>query len=211
MPLRFTGGSRGYCPHSNRTIMDFDALSRLIRERRAVFPRFYTAGEISETVILELLENANWAPSHRHTEPWRFKIVRGMALERLGRYMAERYREMSPEESFSQTQFDKMLERPLQASAVIAICMQRDEEQRVPEWEEIAAVGCAVQNLWLSASARGLAGYWSSPKTMVSDQLFFDLKENERCLGLFYLSTWEAAELPSRRGPIEGKISWIDR
>jgi hypothetical protein len=43
---------------------------------------------------------------------------------------------------------------------MIAIGMKRRAlaEKEMPEWEEMCAVACAVQNLWLAATARGLAG-----------------------------------------------------
>jgi len=47
-----------------------------------------------------------------------------------------------------------------QVHCYIAICMQRHHE--VPEWEEVAAVACAAQNMQLVATALGVAGYWSS-------------------------------------------------
>ena len=47
------------------------------------------------------------------------------------------------------------------ASCLIAICLRR--QPRNPEWEEVAAVACAVQNLHLMATALpGVCGYWSS-------------------------------------------------
>jgi nitroreductase len=189
--------------------MEFEQLSSIIRGRRAVFSRHYTGADIDRQTILELLENANWAPTHRHTEPWRFYVVTGEGRLRLGRYMAGRYRAITPEESFSEQRFSTIESQPLKASAVIGLGMRRDPQERVPEWEEIAALGAAVQNLWLSAWARGLAGYWSTPATMVGDQAFFGMEPGERCMGLFYLSTWEPEELPSRRGPIEDKLRWI--
>ena len=42
--------------------------------------------------------------------------------------------------------------------------MQRDPGERIPEWEELASVACAVQNMWLSATSYGIGAYWSSPK-----------------------------------------------
>ena len=41
--------------------------------------------------------------------------------------------------------------------------MQRDPKESVPEWEEIASVAMAVQNMWLMAQELNLGGYWSSP------------------------------------------------
>ena len=43
---------------------------------------------------------------------------------------------------------------------MVAICMRRQAlpEKVMPEWEETCAVACAVQNLWLAATAHGIAG-----------------------------------------------------
>ncbi len=190
--------------------MDFEDLSELIRRRRAVNPRFFTGGEITDETILRLLDNANWAPTHRHTEPWRFRVIRGEARQKLGNHLASQYKDSTTEADFSLVKYNKTLNQPMQAAAVIAICMQRDPQQRVPEWEEIAAVACAVQNLWLSAVAMGLAGYWSTPKSIVNDQIFLGLQPGERCLGLFYLGTWNPEELPTKRGAVSEKIHWKD-
>ena len=46
----------------------------------------------AEQDIEQILENANWAPNHKKTEPWRFKVFRGAALERLSDYLGEWYR-----------------------------------------------------------------------------------------------------------------------
>ncbi|MFX6331091.1 hypothetical protein ABTF76_22820, partial [Acinetobacter baumannii] len=56
----------------------------------------------------------------------------------------------------------KMQTQPLMASHIISIGMKRNEAQCIPEIEEIEAVACAVQNIYLSVSAYGLGGYWTS-------------------------------------------------
>lgn len=45
-------------------------------------------------------------------------------------------------------------------SYMIAICMKRraSPHKEMPEWEELCAVACAVQNMWLSMTAHGAAG-----------------------------------------------------
>jgi len=45
-------------------------------------------------------------------------------------------------------------------SYMIAICMKRRAlpHKEMPEWEEMCAVACAVQNMWLSMTAHGAAG-----------------------------------------------------
>lgn len=87
--------------------------------------------------------------------------------------------------------------------------MQRDPAERVPEWEEVAAVACAVQNLWLSCTAYGIGGYWSTPHSIIEAREFLELADGERCLGLFYLGYHQMPDLPGRRIPITQKITWM--
>ena len=49
----------------------------LIKTRRSIFPEQFNSKEIDDGTIDILLESANWAPTYKKTEPWRFKIIRG--------------------------------------------------------------------------------------------------------------------------------------
>ena len=49
-------------------------LFNIIKNRRSVFPQQYNTKPITRDTILQVLEAANWAPTHKKTEPWRFKI-----------------------------------------------------------------------------------------------------------------------------------------
>lgn len=56
-------------------------------------------------------------------------------------------------------------EWPRKVSHLILISMVRRalQDKELPEWEEISAVACSVQNLHLAVtSSPGLAGFWSS-------------------------------------------------
>ncbi len=191
--------------------MKVDTISQIIRNRRSVFPNLFTGTNIDRQIIELLLEDANWAPTHRRTEPWRFIVFhRESARRRLGAYLGNWYRENTPAEQFSEMKWRKNREKPLQSACVIAICMQRDPEERVPEWEEIAAVSCAVQNLWLSASAQGLGGYWSSPRAMLEADDFLALEPGQRCLGIFYLGVLQPVNLPGDRADWQNKVRWAE-
>ena len=190
------------------TSTSLTAVDKSIRSRRSVYPRMYTQEAITREELLEILETANHAPTHKMTQPWRFRVMEGEALERLGQFLADSYEARTPDELFSETKYEKMLRKPVQSAYVIAIYMQRDPEERVPEWEELAAVSAAVQNMWLSCSARGIGAYWSTPSAFVNATDFFELNEGERCLGLFYMGRWNAVDLPVKRDPIESKVTW---
>ena len=185
-------------------------IDHLIRQRRAVYPVQYSDRPVDLAIIEQVLENANWAPNHKRTEPWRFKVFRGDARIRLADYLADWYRDHTTDADFSEKKHRKTYSKPLQSDTVIAICMQRDPQERLPFWEEVAAVACAVQNMWLTCTAYGIGCYWSSPKSILQAQDFLDLAAGEHCLGLFYMG-WPQGDWPvGRRDDWRDKVVWMD-
>ena len=97
------------------------------------------------------------------------------------------------------------------SSCVFGIFMKRSTAISIPEWEEIAAVAMAVQNIWLSCTDQQIGCYWSSPKYVENMNSFFDLDSNERCLGFMYLGKFDHSTLPIKeRDSIESKLEWLD-
>jgi nitroreductase len=190
--------------------IDPKELGWIIRRRRAIFPGAYNGRPISREVIEEILENANWAPTHRYTEPWRFKVFTGDALKRLGHFLADDYEKNTPEEKFSPMKHKKTSQKPVKSACVIAICMQRDPEERLPEWEELAAVSCAVQNMWLAAAAHNIGAYWGTPGAAKRAGKFLGLEKGESCLGFFFMGYTDEPWPEGKREPLEGKVKWID-
>ena len=45
--------------------MDIGSLSKLIQQRRSIHPPMYSDRQISLDDINAILENANWAPTHK--------------------------------------------------------------------------------------------------------------------------------------------------
>ena len=190
--------------------MTITEISDLIHRRRAIFPKTYIPGKpIGRAIIEQILENANQAPTHRLTEPWRFQVFHSEeSRKELSTYLSDFFQKNTAPENFTEEKMIKTRETPLLAGAVIAIIMRRDPEARVPEWEEIAAVAMAVQNMWLSCTAIHLGCYWSSPKAALEGNKFLGLGEGERCMGLFYMGWHEMPEIAGKRGPISEKVVW---
>ncbi len=187
----------------------FEYVSELIQERRSVFPVSYTGEKVEEKTIMGILENANWAPTHKLTEPWRFVVFADDGLLSIGEFLANHYLEHTPSELFSEDKYKRTLSKALKSSHVIAICMQRDAKQSVPQWEEVAAVACAVQNMYLSCTSLELGCYWSSPKAIVDAKEFLQLRPGENCLGFFYIGVPEKGhQAKSKRSAIVEKVRW---
>lgn len=183
----------------------------LIKSRRSIYPKWFTSEAIDKETILNLLEVANWAPTHKMTEPWRFIVFHSQPSRMgLSEFLGEYYIKHTSIDKFSALKHRKTLEKPLQSAVVIAIVMQRDPAESLPEWEELAATACAVENLWIAATAAGIGGYWSSPASMQSEDAanFLELKSGEKCLGVFYLGRHRMPEAPRVRKNVEEKIRW---
>lgn len=190
--------------------MNILEISELIKSRRSIFPASYNDKPISKEFIEKLLENANWAPNHKKTEPWRFKVVQGASLEKLAKYLSDTYTDITTDDNFSPFKHKKIQDNCKAASCIIAICMQRDPKERLPEWEEVAATAMAVQNMWLTCAAAEVGCYWSSPQMIDYMDDFFDLAEGERCLGFFYLGNYNSEEkFESKRGAVKDKTVWL--
>ena len=161
--------------------------SKIIRSRRSVFPRQFNGGKIPKEILLEILENANYAPSHRMTQPWFFKIFSGLSKDNLMKAIINN-------ENININEFakDKLINNFSKTSHIICVCMLRNNI--VPEWEEIAATSMAVQNIWLSCVNRKIGGYWSTPSYIKYLDNFLNLKKDERFLGFFYLGCYDDIE-----------------
>ncbi|MCP4437936.1 MAG: nitroreductase [Aureispira sp.] len=186
-------------------------IKEAIQNRRSIFPQTYTDQKIPKEIIEDIVAQTNYAPTHRKTEPWRFKIISNQKRVELGTLLAKWYKDNTPSEKFSERKYNKTAQKPAKCSHVIAICMQRDPKESVPEWEEVAAVAMAVQNMWLMAHSHGVGAYWSSPKSIHSKacQDFLGLKEGESCLGFFYMGYHNVPTIEAQRKPIADKIDWL--
>lgn len=179
----------------------------IIKRRRSVFPAQYIERPIARADIQKILEAANYAPTHKRTEPWRFKVLQGNTKDRLGLFLAGKYKGNDPNPK--DFKYRKLLENTKRSGAVIVICMQRDPKESLPEWEELASTAMAVQNMWLCCTEMGIGCYWSSTGLIKYMHEFLDLNDGERCLGFFYMGHYdEEVPLVSRR-PIEEKVTWL--
>ncbi|MFC3199166.1 nitroreductase [Parapedobacter deserti] len=185
---------------------DFETLRQIIQNRRSIFPVSYTGQQINKETLVQLLECATAAPTHKLTQPWRFVVFREGGLLKLADQLANLYKAHTPPQQFLQKKYENTREKVLQSGAVIAIVTSYSGA--LPQWEELAATACAVQNLWLAASAAGIGGYWSSPGAINHMGDFLALEGNEECIGFFYLGYHNEPPRKAVRRPLAEKVKW---
>ena len=178
-----------------------NTLLEKMQKRRSLFPSDYTGGTIESEHMSQILEASRWAPTHKKTQPWRYKVIQGEGLNRLGDFMTAQFvKDSGKAESFKSR---KLAEKMQQSSAVVLIFMHRQPKASLPEWEEVAAVSMSVQNMWLMAHDLGYGCYWSSPKSFANMHEFdeIELESNDKFLGFLYLGTVDSQpqQLPERK------------
>ena len=187
-------------------------ISELIKTRRTIYPEQFSDRKVHKEQIELILNNAQWAPTHGNTQPWRFHVFADQGLQTLSTFLGESYLELTTKEDQNDAKLAKLIRRPLLSSVVIAVSMKRQPEEKILEQEEIEAVACSIQNMHLTCTAYGLGGFWSTPKLIYSEKMnvFLGLGQKDKCLGLFYIG-YPSIEWPSaHRKPLEYNTTWIN-
>ena len=188
-------------------------ISELIKDRRTIYPEQFSDRRIHKEQVETILNNAIWAPTHGSTQPWTFKVFLDEGRKKVSDFLSNYYKKHTKETDYKSLIFNKLKDRPMMAGAIVAVSLKRDPESKISELEEIEAVACAIQNMYLTCTAWGLGGFWASPKMIYTQEMntFLGLKEADKCLALFYIGYPKPDfEWPKgHRKPIEYYTEWV--
>ena len=111
--------------------------------------------------IARLLEAADRAPDHGRLKPWRFVPVNGAEREAFANAVALARRDQIP--AFTDEQMEMEREKIRRSPTIlVAGCVVRKDIAKVPEIEQVIAVGAAVENLMLAANDLGVGAMWKT-------------------------------------------------
>ena len=192
--------------------MNPDYINTLIHKRRSIFPKDYTEKKVDDAIVRQMLENANWAPTHKFTEPWRFIVYTGEGRKKLADLQASVYKQKTEQDgTFKEERYQNLLTKPFESSHIILVYMKRDENKSVPELEEIGAVFCAIQNMYLTAAAYEVGCYLSTGGITFFEEsnAAFGLSSQDKILGFLHVGIPKHTNQVSRRNPIEQKVTWV--
>jgi nitroreductase len=190
--------------------MKIDTIQHAIATRRTIKPERFTGDIIPDELIWKVLEAANWAPTHGHTEPWRFVVFTGVKKHDLLIFLNALDDSLNGPNEIRNgkraTSFEK-------TSHILAIVCKRGNNPKIPEQEELLATAMAVQNMWLTASELGIGSYWSTGSLAYLPQLTTFLGFNpdvDYALGFFFMGM-PISGIPEgkRLTPIQGKVRWV--
>ncbi len=184
----------------------------MVAQRRSTYPTQYTGEPVPDEIVEQLLENANRAPTHKRTEPWRFVVYSGEGRKKLAELQATVYKEVTTADgTFKEERYRNLLTKPMESSHIILVYMKRDPKHSVPEIEEIGAVFCAIENMYLTAAAYGIGCYLSTGGITYFKEAnkVFGLGEEDKIIGFFHLGMPKAMPPASARRPVQEKVTWV--
>ncbi|MGA2006045.1 MAG: nitroreductase family protein [Solirubrobacteraceae bacterium] len=172
--------------------MDVETAIRTRRTHKAFEPQ-----PVERATLLELFELARWAPNHRLTNPWRFRVL------------GERTRaDLARESERASAGSARKLDRAPTLVVAGAVLSGDPGEQR----EDLLAAGVAAYLVLLGAHARGLAGYWRTLAILDTPAVraALAIEDDELPIGLLHLGRpHEAQRVPEREG-VEAIAVFLD-
>ena len=156
-----------------------------IRSRRT--HKQYGSEPVSETVVRELVDLARWAPNHKLTNPWRFRLL-------------------GPE---TRTQIDELVSEAdvikLRRAPTLLLVTAVLSDDPVLAEEDVLAAGAATYALLLAATERGLASYWRTPSCFREPDVrsVLGLSDDEVLVALVHLGAPVTDPPAKERAPVE--------
>lgn len=139
------------------------------------------------------------AADHAMLRPWRFLVIEGEGLHRLGELFV-RSREAT-EGELSPRERERTLGRPLRAPMVIVVIAACRANAKIPEVEQLLSAGAAMQNMLNAAYAEGVGAMWRTGDFAYDPVVKAGLGVGaaEHVIGFLYLGT--ASEQRPRIAP----------
>jgi nitroreductase len=167
------------------------SIEEAIRTRRT--HKQFDDRPVPRETLEELLDLARFAPNHKLTQPWRFRVVGPETLERL-------------KEIGGPKEAPKLDRAP--TLVVVSAKLSGDELQ---DEEDTLATGVALYVVLLAAHARGLASYWRTPGVLreAEGREAVGLADDEHVIGMIYLG-YPCSEPPAKeREPVEQIVAYL--
>jgi nitroreductase len=168
-------------------------LEEAIRTRRT--HKAYAPEPVDRATLDELFELARWAPNHKLTNPWRFRVVGPRALERL-KAAAD----------------DPIAAAKLARAPTLVVVSATQTGHPIVDEEDVCATAGAAYAVLLAAHARGLAGYWRTPALLrtPAGRAAVGIADDERVLALLHLGHPRQEPRAPERAPVQDVVDYLD-
>jgi nitroreductase len=173
-----------------------------IQTRRTI--KEFRSDSIPEETLWRILDSVRWAPNHRMTEPWRLTIIGKESRKELADALANQA--ASGQDLSGLAKAKAEARRKVMSSPVLLAVTCRLEGKPAQQFEDLASVCAAMQNLQLAAWSEGIGSHWNTGKVtrLPETSTLLGLSERgEQLVGFLYLGYPAQVPEPPKRRPIE--------
>lgn len=182
----------------------------LIHARQTISPRRLAAPGPSEEQFHRMLFAAAAAPDHGLLIPWRFVVIAQDKRHALGEVFALALIDRDPGATLQQIEDarSKAHRAPL---LMLAIARLGPQEPNTPSLERMISMGCAVQNILLSAQSMGFGSGLTSGRAMDSKRMrdLFQLTQGEEAVCFINVGSVTQQKTPRMRPLPERFVSTL--
>ncbi|WP_102693199.1 nitroreductase family protein [Rummeliibacillus pycnus] len=134
------------------------SVKEAIRNRRSI--KMFNGQPVDRDDLMEIINDAVWAPNHGNRQPWRIVLACGTELDAL----KELIREYAVPEwkQLSEDVLAKKMQKFVTPGAYEFVIVPQDVRQK-ERYEDFAAASSFIQNIQLLAWDRGIGACWKTP------------------------------------------------
>lgn len=184
-----------------------DLLFKAIESRRNYSAKRLVSPGPTQFQINQIFESAASAPDHGGETPWRFVLLRENKRHLLGEAFAQALYER--DNNVLAEDLEKAKEKAFNAPLLaLAICKQEKSAGCIKNAERLISLGCAIQNILISATALGFGSGLTSGKAMHASSVrkLFGVNESEACICFVNIGTVSSASKVTRIRPSLGSF-----
>lgn len=175
-----------------------------ILQRRSI--KKFNGTLVEKEAVLEILDDAKWAPNHGSREPWRVVMGAGEqlphVLEILRDLAVPKWQELSEEALSAQMQ-------KFTLAGAYAFMLVKEDMRQKERLEDYAAASCFLQNAQLLALEKGIGTCWKTPGFLDNPKFREALNAgpNERVIAMLQFGHFDEAPKAKERKAVTEFVS----
>lgn len=189
--------------------MNEQALSvrEAIVSRRSI--KNFNGQPVDQEDILDILDDAKWAPNHGNRNPWRFVVAAEKGYKKMLKVLREfgvpNWKDLSEED------LEKQMKKFSGAAAAVFVIVPEDVRQK-ERLEDFAATSIFIQNAQLLAWDRGIGTCWKTPPFLDNPKFRerLGVKQGERIISMLQFGYFDAIPKAAPRKALDELITYFD-
>lgn len=175
-----------------------------ILQRRSI--KKFNGQPVDKQDVLEILDNAKWAPNHGNREPWRIVVGTSEQLPNVHALLRDmaipKWQELSEETLALQMQKFTL------AGAYAFVLVKEDMRQK-ERLEDYAATCCYIQNAQLLALEKGIGTCWKTPGFLDQPKFreAFNAQPDERIISMLQFGYFDEAPKAKERKELSNFVT----